>query len=360
MERREFLKVSTLAGLSTSMLAAIESTRAASRKRGIALGFDNFSVRAMGWKAGRLIDYAASLEVDSILFSDLDVLESFEPGYLKDLRARAEAMGLKIQSGTGSVCPSSNTFSDRFGSAEEHLRLTIRVAKQLGSEVARCYLGNSQDRKGQGGIQFHIRNMVEVLKKTRPQALAAGVKIAVENHAGDMQARELARLIEMAGPDFVGATMDSGNATWTLEDPMANLETLGPYAVCTGVRDSMVWEVPEGAVVQWTAIGDGLVDFDAYFERYQQLCPSVPAQLEIISGFPRTLSYMDPEFWQGYEEVRAADFAEFVSLARQGRRIPSKQFPEGEERRAAEGAYQREQLERSVRYCKEKLGLGLK
>ena len=52
----------------------------------------------------------------------------------------------------------------------------------------------------------------------------------MENHAGDMQAWELVNLIEAAGPDFVGATMDPGNATWTMEDPMVNLELLGPYA----------------------------------------------------------------------------------------------------------------------------------
>ena len=33
----------------------------------------------------------------------------------------------------------------------------------------------------------------------------AGLKIAIENHAGDMQARELKMLIEEAGKDFVGA-----------------------------------------------------------------------------------------------------------------------------------------------------------
>ena len=47
------------------------------------------------------------------------------------------------------------------------------------------------------------------------------VMLAVENHAGDMTARELLTLINAAGSDFVGATIDSGNATWALEDPMA-------------------------------------------------------------------------------------------------------------------------------------------
>ena len=74
----------------------------------------------------------------------------------------------------------------------------------------------------------------------------AGIKIAIENHAGDMQAWELVKLIEEAGPDYVGATMDSGNAVWTLEDPMVSLETLGKYAVTTGIRDSAVWENEQG------------------------------------------------------------------------------------------------------------------
>ena len=53
------------------------------------------------------------------------------------------------------------------------------------------------------------------------------MKIAIENHAGDMHSTELARLVEAAGTDFVGVNFDSGNALWTLEDPMDCLENLG-------------------------------------------------------------------------------------------------------------------------------------
>ena len=73
-----------------------------------------------------------------------------------------------------------------------------------------------------------IQDSVRVCKSVRQRALDAGVKIAIENHAGDMQAWELVTLVEEAGRDYVGVTMDSGNATWTLEDPMQNLEILGP------------------------------------------------------------------------------------------------------------------------------------
>ncbi len=55
----------------------------------IKLGFDNFSIRALGWKAPQLLDYAAKLSVDVILFSDLDVYESHSDAYLKEIKAKS-------------------------------------------------------------------------------------------------------------------------------------------------------------------------------------------------------------------------------------------------------------------------------
>src|SRR4030095_13689890 len=151
-------------------------------------GFDNFSIRALGWKAPQLLDYAAKHKVDTVLFSDLDVYESLGEAHLKQVKARAADLGIEIHVGTGSICPSSTTFNNRFGTAQEHLALLLRVAKTVGSPVARCYQGNAADRQPPGGIDSHIRNTVKVFKSVRQQALDAGIKIAIENHAGDMQA----------------------------------------------------------------------------------------------------------------------------------------------------------------------------
>ena len=51
------------------------------------LGFDNFSIRAFGWKAPRLIQYAAAQKVDTLLLSDLDVYESLDKDYLEKIQA---------------------------------------------------------------------------------------------------------------------------------------------------------------------------------------------------------------------------------------------------------------------------------
>jgi 3-oxoisoapionate decarboxylase len=357
--RRSFVKSSLLAGAALALSREAGAARVAAKRRGIALGFDNFSIRALGWKAPRLLEYAAAQRMDVVLLSDLDVYESHDAGYLEGVRAQAKRLGVAVHVGTGGVCPTSSAFDARFGSAEEHLALTIRVARALGSPVARCYLGRAEDRRTDGGIERHVEAMVRVLRAVRGRAEDAGVRIAVENHAGDMQAHELVALVEAAGRDVVGVTMDSGNATWTLEDPMRNLEVLGPLAATTGIRDSVVWDTPEGATVQWTAIGEGLVDWPAYLDRFAALCPQVPFVLEIISGFARPFPYLAPDFWKGYERVPAPVLAGFLALARQGRPLAPFALPEGADRIAAERRYQLDELERSLRFCRESLGLGL-
>jgi sugar phosphate isomerase/epimerase len=363
LPRRRFLR-KLLAGSGAALIApaalaaGAESPAAPAAARKLQLGFDNFSIRNFGWKANQLLDYAASLRVDTVLFSDLKVYESHSAQHLREVKARADDLGIAIQAGTGSICPTSTRFSKEFGSAEEHLRLAMRIARALGSRAVRCFLGGMDDRRGAGGIRPHIESTVEVLRKVRSEALDGGLKIAVENHAGDLQAWELVELIEAAGKEHVGATVDSGNATWTLEDPADNLRLLGPYTVSSGIRDSMVWEYEKGAMVQWTALGEGCVDLEAYVKLFAELCPDAPIQLEIISGFARPFAYLEKEFWPPYPEARASDFAAFVALAKRGRPLEPFRVPPGADREEATRQYQKDELERSLRYARGTLGLG--
>jgi sugar phosphate isomerase/epimerase len=343
------------AGLALGGIASAAEA-SAQRKHKLKLGFDNFAIRAMGWKAPALLDYAASLKLDSILISDLDAYESLEEKHLKEVRAKADDLGIQIHAGTWSICPTSKFFKNKWGTAEDHLALGIRVAKALASPVIRCILGMGDDRKTEGGIEARIADTVKVCQACRSRALDAGVKIAVENHAGDMQAWELITLIEAAGKDYVGATVDSGNATWTMEDPLASLETLGPYALSTGIRDSMIWESEDGAKVQWTAMGDGLVDWKTYFARFAALCPNVPVNLEIISGSARLFPYLHQDFWKAWPKAKASDFVKFLALAKRGKPLDQHKAADPK----ADQEYQKAELERSLRYCKEVFGLGLK
>jgi hypothetical protein len=82
--------------------------------------------------------------------------------------------------------------------------------------------------------------------------------------------------------------------------------------------------------------------------------------LEIISGITRPYAYLKPEFWKPYQQVRAPEFAKFIALAKGGKIREAVKLPEGKDKKLAEQEYQKDQLERSLRYCKQVLGLGLK
>ncbi|MDQ6630583.1 MAG: sugar phosphate isomerase/epimerase, partial [Verrucomicrobiota bacterium] len=178
------------AGVAAGFSALGQNELKKSPRLKLKLGLDNFSVRAMKWNASQLIDYAAQLKTDSLFITDLDAFENFDEKYLKDLKKKADDNGLQVQVGSWSICPTSKSFKNKWGTAEEHVALGIRVAKSIGSSVFRCVLGTGEDRKSEGGIEARIADTVKVCQASRTRALDAGVKIAVENHAGDMHAWE--------------------------------------------------------------------------------------------------------------------------------------------------------------------------
>ncbi len=354
--RRTFIKAVAAVGAGLALAGSAPAGEKNKPARKTRLGFDNFSVRAMKWKAGPLIDYAASLKLDSLFLTDLDVYENFQESYLRDVKKKASDNGLVIYAGSWSICPTSKFFQDRWGTAEEHLALGIRVAKALESPVFRCILGRGEDRATPGGIEARMADTIKVCRSARSQALDAGIKIAIENHGGDMQAWELAGLCEEAGREYVGVTFDTGNTTWTMEDPRESLEILAPYVAACALRDSMIWQTPHGAAVQWTAMGEGVVDYKAFVLRFLELCPRVPVNVEIISGFTHELPYFRNDFWNDWPKARARDFAKFDALTRLGKMIPARHYTD----LPAEQEYQKSGLEQSLAYCKQTLGLGLK
>ncbi|RZO18996.1 MAG: sugar phosphate isomerase/epimerase [Verrucomicrobiaceae bacterium] len=359
--RRQFLKSTVAAGAGFALIDPPSVAQGNLKiKKKIALGYDNFAVRAMGWKAQELIGYAAKLKCDTLFITDFGPLEKLDDQkYLTNISKLATDSGVKILLGSWSICPTAGSFKKDWGTADEHLKLGVRMAKALGSPAFRVILGNMRDRLSEGGIEARIADTVKVLKRNKTYCVDHGVKIAMENHAGDMHSTELVTLIEEAGSDFVGANMDSGNAIWTLEDPIENLRNLGKYAITTSLRDTALWESENGVTAQWTAMGEGTVDLKSYFELYSKLCPDTAVNIETISGFNRELKIKDESFWKAWPKGKPAGYDKFITLAKKGEPRKAWKAPKGVEKKKADRDYQRSEIARSIRYCKENLGLGL-
>jgi sugar phosphate isomerase/epimerase len=328
------------------------------------LGVDVYSLRYQPWDAFQHLAYAHQIGLDVVHFSDLKPFESLNDEYLQRVKARADELGLVIEVGMLSICPTAHIFDDARGTAIEQVREMLHIAEILGSPIVRCVLGSNADRQGEIPLSAHMQATIETCRAVRDQALDLGIKLAIENHAGDMQGRELAALIEGAGPEYVGACIDAGNPLWVGESPFVTLAHVAPYVVTSHVRDTAVWAHPRGAAVQWVAMGDGSIGIEAWARQFKKACPDVPFSLEIITGSPpRVLNYLEPEYWAPYPDTPAAEFIEFLKLVQNGQpylgpMLTAQWSGNPPEYQAALVLQQRLDLERSVRYCHEVLNIG--
>lgn len=350
--------------LAAPLAATVAGLRAAAP--GIRLGYDTYSLRAWGWKAMRHLEFCAEQKLDAIQISSLNDFESLEPAHLEKVRRRAEELGVAIDGGTGCICPSARAWRPALGDPAEHLSRALRVAHAVGAKSVRCYLGDLADRLGPVPIEQHIENTIKVFRGARAAALETGVKIAIENHAGDLQAWEARMLIEEAGKDYVGACLDLGNPVWCAEHPEVAMEALAPVTVTTHVRDTALFEHPRGCAAQWTAVGDGALDFAPILELHRRHCPGASMHLEIITGRPpRVVPFLEDEFWKAFPKARAAELARFAALVKKGRPLMKPMIiadVPGErpgEYTAALKAQQKLDLERSFEYCRKTLDTGI-
>ena len=359
VRRRTFLQ--TASGLA---LSAPQSPAASAE--GIRLGFDTYSIRAYKWEAMKLLEYAGGLKLDTIQCS-IHEFESLDPAYLRKAKDYAASLGIAIDFGIGCICPTSKSWNKKDGDPTTYLTKGLRAAKAVGATSMRCFLGRGDDRHDSPiPIEGHMEATIKALRTVRNLALDLGVRPALENHNTDVRAQEVKTIIEQAGKDFTASCLDAGNPVTLMEDPLYALEVLGPYVVTTHVRDSVVFEHEQGAAWQWTALGDGCIDFNKFFATFRRLCPKAPVHLEIITGRPpQVVPYFDAAFWKDFPKTTGAEFVRYVALAKRGHPFLGTMLVAGTEKQppetdAALKLQQRTDLERSLEYAKKTLGLGIR
>ncbi len=355
MTRRSFLG----AGLGAIAAALNAQTRL------FPLGYNTYCLRSFGWHDDRLLQFSVDHQLDAIFLQDSLDPRAMDPSHWAALRERTRDLGLHIETGTGAVLPHS---PEEFADKQEDLRLNIKRAKAIGSPLVRCIIAGMRSQLPPGPIEQHIETMSKLLKSVRSEAVDAGVKFAIEVHK-DLQSWEFKMFLDEVGTEFVGIYLDTGNPVFVHEHPLTTVETLGPYALTFHLRDSIVYEHPRGAAVHWVPLGEGTVDFKRIMATASKLLkPDVYVYVKPITGRPaQILPFLEQDYWKAYPHGRAEDLARFLTLVRKGvpydkpvvnedllgRKLPDYLIP----------AIQHQQLdhmERSIKYAKEQLDLGLR
>jgi 3-oxoisoapionate decarboxylase len=327
------------------------------------LGINTYCLRFQRWNDRKLVDYCAGQKLDAIFLQDSLDPAAMEPKHWAEVRAWSKDAGLHLETGGGAILP-----KDRNATAQPvaTLRKNIERASAMGSPIVRALLASDRYSMPDGPVVQHIETAVKILRAVRSQAMDAGVKIGIENHK-ELQAWETRQLIETAGKEFVGSYLDTGNPVFVAEDPMTTIEELGPYAVTFHLRDSVVYEHPDGIAVQWVPLGEGTVDFKALVARASEILPAVHIYCKPITARPPVvLPVYSPEFWsKWFPRARSRDLSRFLALARRGKpwNQPHIQADVPEVREQYMDALKIQQLEHmrvSLDYCRKNLDLGVR
>jgi len=210
-----------------------------------------------------LFDLALGLGLDGLHLDD-GVLETLDPAYLKEVAAAAAERKLYLE---------YNFSLDLGGQGigiQHDLPEAIATARHVGADVVKMSLDLVRPRPV-AASRFHpeimarMSDVAELLKAAAPVAVEAGVKIAVENHC-DSYSEEILWLLDKVDHPAVGACIDTVNALMVMEDPMQAIANLAPRAYTNHFRDDRIVFQRYGFKLTGAAVGEGDIDMQRAFE----------------------------------------------------------------------------------------------
>jgi len=107
--------------------------------------------------------------------------------------------------------------------------------------------------------------VVELLKTAAPLAADNGIRLAVENHC-DSFSEEILWLLDRVNSAVVGACIDTVNGLHVTEDPMTAIENLVPRAFTNHFRDNRIEFQRWGFKLVGAAVGEGDIDMRRAYE----------------------------------------------------------------------------------------------
>lgn len=356
MTRRHF----SAASLSAAALGAAALGAAPARRW--RLGLNTYCLRFQKWTDRQLFDYVIKQKLDAIFLQDSLDPRVMDAAHWAEVRAWSRDAGLRIETGGGAILPKTR---DGIPQSVATLRKNIERAKAMGSPIVRALLASDRYNMPEGSVEQHMDTAIRILREVRQPALDAGLKIGIENHK-ELMAFQTRQVIETAGKEFVGSYLDTGNPVFVAEHPLTTIEELGHLAVTFHLRDSVVYEHPEGVAVQWVPLGEGTPDFGMLVARAAELLPAdVHIYCKPITARPAVvLPVYSEEFWtKWFPAGRSRDLGRFLALARKGKPWdkPHLMADVADLRdRYMEGlkVQQLAHMEQSLEYCRKVLDLG--
>lgn len=190
-----------------------------------------------------MIDRAAQLGCDVFQICDDPRIEELDRRGLRELRERAELLGVGLELGTRTI-------------GREHLTRYLDIAESLGASTLRSMI---QSPEITDGPEAAAQEMLAVL----PRLEALEVTLALETYE-QVPTTTLLEAIEAVGSPLVGICLDPANCVSALEHPKQVVDSCAARTVNLHVKD-FAFARQEGWVgftYSGAPLGDGLLDLE--------------------------------------------------------------------------------------------------
>lgn len=307
------------------------------------------------------LDHVKALGLSGVFFSTvLDMSPTLDPGALREIREKADALGFYLESGVGKINPYCSAEAPEFraigdGDIIRGFIRMIEASAAIGCRELWVSPGNfkAQYRGRLANDRFRtdvtwdeqMRGMERVLRMLAPAARANGVHLNIETH-DEITSFEILRLIEAVGEDCVGVVFDTANGLQRGEHPVRAAQRLAPYVRQTHIKDAYVGRRSGGLDFQTRPCGTGIVDFGAILPILHAANPDLNLSLEVAQSCedkrrapnPRQCIEIDDPIWRAaHPDLTAAEYADYMAMVdAYERRVTSGEVPDWE-------SYEREQ-----------------
>jgi sugar phosphate isomerase/epimerase len=233
-----------------------------------------------------------------------------DSAYAKGLRAFAEKSEMYFEA--QSTLPKQQSEVAQF-------ETDVRLAKEAGAEVMRTAMlsGRRYENFDSAEAFQNFRDQCwQSLTLAEPILKRHRLRLAVENHK-DWLAAEQVEWLRKLSSEFIGACVDFGNNLALLEESVAVVEALAPFAVSTHIKDMAVQECADGFLLSEVPLGEGFLDLPRLVAVLLKANPKIQFNLEMITRDPLKIPCLTDHYWATMPNTRAANLASILALVRQ-------------------------------------------
>jgi len=234
----------------------------------------------------------------------------------------------------------------------------VQLAKEAGISVGRTVImPGRRYEQFKSLAEFH-RSEAQGLKSLQlaePVLARHRFRLAVENHKDQRIAEKLETLRRLSA-EFIGVCVDVGNNFALMEDPLEVVRALAPWAFTVHLKDHAVREYAEGFLLADVALGAGFLDLPAMVKALREAKPDLRFNFETITRDALKVPVLTEGYWATLPDSPARELARTWRLVKAASlpesMVAVSRLPDAEQR-----DLERRQVEQSLAYARDKLGL---